>query len=523
MSKKIKMKRKLLIINSLLLLFCGCSTRYYEKSADKEVNRILKEKKEKIEREIPAEFLNDNTSSETIILTLKKSLILGAKNNKEYKSRKEDVYLKILDLTYQRYLYRLRYGMGGNIYWKKNGDERLEGEMNFTLIKFLKTGAQVTFNIAEDFLKYLTGNKEKDLKTILSLNIFQPLFKGAGRKIAQEQLIQAERDVVYEIRDFLRYQEDFSIQVAEKFFNLLLLKKNVENYWNNYNFLKKTRERIEMLSAAGRIPPLQVDQARQNEYRAYQMWLTALNNYNSSLDEFKILLGLSPSAKISVKSEELNTFLKEGVPPIKINLDEFLKIALKKRLDLMTAFDKIEDAKRKVVVARNNLKTELNLNVNVEDEVNKLGKLSYEVGFDFEFPVDKISERNEYKRRLIELEREKRNFELKKDRIKQEVYDSYRNLQEAYDRYIIEKESLSLAERRVESVNLLLQAGRATTRDLLEAQEAYLFAKNSLVSAVVKYLVSYLKFLRSADLIEIDENGIWKGDLYEKINFIIKE
>jgi len=46
-----------------------------------------------------------------------------------------------------------------------------------------------------------------------------------------------------------------------------------------------------MLSDAGRLPSFQVDQARQNEYNAYQRWINAQNFYYTNLDSFKIKLG----------------------------------------------------------------------------------------------------------------------------------------------------------------------------------------------------------------------------------------
>ena len=107
---------------------------------------------------------------------------------------------------------------------------------------------------------------------------------------------------------------------------------------------------------------------------------------------------------------------------------------------------------------------------------------------------------------------------MKKDQIKLEVLNAYRDLQESYQTYLIQKNSLELASKRVESTDLLLQAGRATIRDLLEAQEAYLNAKNNLSNAITEYLISYLKFLRDTELLELDERGVWKGELYEKIS-----
>ncbi|MCS7180780.1 MAG: TolC family protein, partial [bacterium] len=91
---------------------------------------------------------------------------------------------------------------------------------------------------------------------------------------------------------------------------------------------------------------------------------------------------------------------------------------------------------------------------------------------------------------------------------------------ESYQSYNIQLTSLKLAERRVESTDLLLQAGRATTRDLLEAQEAYLTAKNSLINSIANFILEYLNFLYATEKLEVDENGIWKGDINEVLKSI---
>lgn len=169
----------------VLFLLTGCSAHYLEESADKEVSTILREKQEKIKNDIlPENLITDETSSETIILDLKTASYIAKYNNRTYKSKQEDVYLNILDLTYQRYLFGMRYGLGGNVYYMDSGDaENVSGEVNFRLLRWLATGTQITFNIAEDFLKYLTGDKTKDFQTMVSLDILQPLLKGAGREI----------------------------------------------------------------------------------------------------------------------------------------------------------------------------------------------------------------------------------------------------------------------------------------------------------------------------------------------------
>lgn len=509
------------------LFFAGCSTRYLEESADKQVSGIIEKKKEKIEKEtlpsVPAR-ITDEVSSETIVLELKDAIVRASNNNRTYKSKREDVYLNILDLTYQRYLFGTRYNLGGNLYWDKGDDDSVSGALNFGLLRWLATGTQITFSITKDFIRYLTGDKNTDIQTIISMNILQPLLQGAGRKIAQENLIQAEREAIYGIRSFIRYRKNFSIDTTERFLRLLLIKNRTENFHNNYESLKSTRERIEMLAEAGRLPPFQVDQARQNEYAAYQRWINAQNSYISELDNYKIYLGLPTESVLMLDEKLLEHLIETGITLPDFNMDEFIENAVSRRLDLLTDYDRVEDAKRKITVALDKLRPKVNLiaRVTVPTETESHPTLSftspsYRAGIEFDLPLDKLPDRNNYKRALIDLNRKQRDFENKRDTVILEVFQQYRNLGEYYQSYLIQKNSLVLAEKRIESTDLLLQAGRATTRDLLDAEESYLSAKNDLAAAVVNYITSYLKFLYSAEHLQVDDRGIWEGDLYEKI------
>jgi outer membrane protein TolC len=517
------MKKCLFIL--FLIVFSSCSPKYYEKSADKEVYKIIEEKKEKIKEDKLPIKLNEDTKVETIILSLKDALIMASSKNRDYQTQKENIYISVLDLTYQRYLLSPNLKLTGNIDWNKNSTEEITSNLNLNLFKELSTGGEISINLKEAILKYLTGDKKSAFQSILTFNIFQPLFKGTGRKIAIEKLIQSERNVVYQIRDFLRFQKSFSIDIIRDYLNIFLYKKRMENFYTNYINLKTTRERIEMLSDAGRLPPFQVDQAKQNEYTAYQRWINAQNFYYTNLNsfKFKIKLGLSPSVNLVLNDPEIEKLFEKPVPEIKIDLQKFIDYALEKRLDLITEYEKLEDSKRKVEIAINNLKNKIDFKGKIESSgdiktrpnIDLNNETEYKAGIDFEIPFNKLPQRNEYKRTLIEYERQKRNFEKKVDTVRKEIIDSYRNLQEAYQSYIVQLNSLQLAEKRVESTDLLLQAGRATTRDLLESQEAYLSAQNNLINSIVNFILEYLNFLYLTEKFEVDENGIWKGDINE--------
>jgi hypothetical protein len=60
----------------------------------------------------------------------------------------------------------------------------------------------------------------------------------------------------------------------------------------------------------------------------------------------------------------------------------------------------------------------------------------------------------------------------------------------------------------VESANLLLEAGRAETRDLLDAQNALVRARNDLTQVLVDYHLARLRLLRDLGAIELTPQGI---------------
>jgi len=62
----------------------------------------------------------------------------------------------------------------------------------------------------------------------------------------------------------------------------------------------------------------------------------------------------------------------------------------------------------------------------------------------------------------------------------------------------------------VRSTDLLLQAGRAEIRDVLESSEALLNTQNSLAAAIVDYRVAEMELQRDLGLLQVDEKGLWK-------------
>jgi outer membrane protein TolC len=127
-----------------------------------------------------------------------------------------------------------------------------------------------------------------------------------------------------------------------------------------------------------------------------------------------------------------------------------------------------------------------------------------------DLPIERTSERNTYRKSLISLEQAVRSVQTLEDQVKLSIRDALRSLLESRESLKIQAQSVAVAEKRVKSSTLFLEAGRTEIRDLLDAQDAFLDAQNNLTSAFVNYRIAELELQRDLDVLQIDERGLWQ-------------
>lgn len=522
---------KALIIAGLFLIFGSCTAKYYKKSADKEVYKIIKEKKEDV-KEMPSNFTierenhkftsDDFQTTDSKIVTLPEAIDIALNNSRDYQSSKENLYSTGLSLTESRHTFDPIFSgsLSGKATRSKT-KESVSSAISLGTRKMIATGADISVNIGLNLFRYISGGDPgKASGTSLSASVTQPLLRGAGRKVALEELTQAERNMIYAVRDFVRYRKKFSTNIAKKYYDTLQLKAVLDNNWRNFQDLKKERERAELLMQAGRLPAFQVDQTKQNELSAEASYIRNKESYENGLDNFKMTLGLPSDAPITLDPQEMEKLVTKGTVTLTLSLDNATSIALAKRLDFKTIKDRVDDSERRIYIAKNSLLPKLNMIFNYQNSSKSQNKpLSYSsnnetssIGLDIDPMLDRKSIRNSYRRALINYDAVKRNFEENKDNIKLEVRNSFRSLEQTEKSYVIQKNAVMLAEKRVESTTMLQEAGRATTRDVLDARESLLSAQNSLTETLVSHFNARLDLFVSMESLRIDDNGLWMED-----------
>jgi outer membrane protein TolC len=508
----------------------GCGTAHYKAEADKEVYNIIDAKWQNrfglkanyTVSDVPPSP-NDVQAEKAVppsgLINLAQAVAIATAHNRDYQTQKETLYLSALDLTLARHEFaRQWFGTIDAEYAKDSEDEEVSAGSEFGFDRLLADGAQVSISIALDWTRFLTGDPRTSLGSVLSAAITQPLLRGSGRKVVQENLTQAERDVLYQIRSFNRFRKEFVVSIVADYYRVLQQKDRVTNAENNYKRSIELRKRSELEAEVGRTPAFEADQAEQRELDARDSYIRAKQIYQRLLDEFKIRLSLPTDANLELDQSELRALEKVGISELNYSLGAATESALLQRLDLANSRDKIDDAKRKVEVAADGLGAELNLigtaavssTENTKYDRLEFHRGSYSLGLEADLPLDRKAERNAYREALIVLQQQQREYENDAANVKLDVRQAYRLLEEARDRYETQKKSLDLAKNRVESTSLLWETRRARTRDLLESQDALLRAENDVTSALVDYTIVKLNFFRDVGILQVRPDGMWE-------------
>ena len=511
----------------------GCSPEYYKAEADEEVYKIIDSKwQDSYGRKANYTISDVQPSSNDIkieeplpsskVLSLAEAVAIATAQNRDYQKQKEDLYIKALDLTLERHEFaRQWFGTIDAGYVRDSEDEKVEIDDAGTKLGFeqlLADGALVSASLAIDWARFLTGDPRTTLGSVLSASITQPLLRGAGRRIAQENLTQAERNALYEIRSFNRFRKEFVVSTVNDYYRVLQQRDSVTNADNNYKRVLKSKERLEMELKAGIRTRIDVDEAEQNVLKAQNNHVEAQQRYEQKLDEFKIRLSLPTDADIELDQNELNALEKIGISDPDYTPAAAIETALLQRLDLANSIDQVDDAVRKVIVTADGLGAELNLTGGIDvgsREKTDIDSLqfhdgTYTLGLSGDLPLDRKEERNLYRKAIIALERQQREYDNKVDNVKLNVRQAYRQLKEKAETYRIQKMSLDLAERRVESNELLLDAGRVPVRILLESEDALVDAQNNVTAALVDHAIAKLSFFRDTGILQIRPDGMWE-------------
>ena len=514
----------------LMVLANGCSPEHHKAKADKEVYGILKSKWKDDFGQMANYQISDTTpTSEEIakvippsgVLSLVQAVAIATRYSRDYQGQKESLYLSALDLTLSRHQYAAQwFGTIDATYTSNDGEEAtlLDTKAGVSQNFLLGDGIQVGTGLAVDWARFLTGDPRASLGSVLSASAAVPLLGAGAGRAARENLTQAERNVLYDIRSFNRYRQTFVVSIISDYYRVLQQRNSVDIQQASNKRLVESTNQLRMEVEVGQRPAYDLGEAEQRLLSAEQALVSARQRYAQTLDSFKIRLALPTDANVTLDPNELRALEQKGITPPEYSEEDAIQMALARRLDLANTRDGLDDVERKLVLAAKGLGPQLDLTASAnvastpETQVTRLRfhEGAYSLGLVADLPFNRKAQRNAYREALIAVQQQQRGYDEEIDLIKLNVRNAYRTLAETADSHRIQKLGLKLAQRRVEVEKLSLQYGRGTVRLLLDSEDALVRAQNDVLGALVDHLIAKLSFFRDVGALQVRPDGMWE-------------
>ncbi|MDD5677489.1 MAG: TolC family protein [Kiritimatiellae bacterium] len=501
---------------ALALLGSGCmSSRYVDhivREAVSDKAQSVVESSNTVEDAF-AQIKDANQAPARIELDLNVALRMTARFSRTLQTQREQLYFQGLDTLATRRQFGPQYAgtLDYVLNWPENSSRNAAGSLNLQASQLLRHGGTLAANAGSSATAYQSGgtNGATDrYNNFATLSLTQPLMQGAGYEASHNLAIQAEQNLLYQLRSLVRKRQELAIDTMATYYSLLIQSANVANTGTNLSQAIYLRRRSEAMFRVGKSKIDDVFRAIQNELTVSNSLEFTEINLATSTSQFLIKLGLPINTGVQ---------LAGSIPDLKqVTLDEenCIRLALELRLDLMTARDNVADAERHVRIARNALLPQIdamgtaNLNgTSDQSPVNQDYESLLTAGVSMALPLDKRNERDMLRRKRILLDETQRALDEKIDTTKVAIIDSFRKLQLQAETVRMQKEVVRISTLNVRATQMRFETGKVDNSSVVTAQQTLLAAKNAYIVALATYEQERVQLLMDIGLLDVSADG----------------
>ena len=211
---------------------------------------------------------------------------------------------------------------------------------------------------------------------------------------------------------------------------------------------------------------------------------------------------------------------------VEVEPSEAWKIASVERLDWMNARAALVDVWREADLARDDLRTDLDLVLSGDLGSDKLGSGHFQssesrlrVGLELDSPLSKVYERNQYRAVLIQYQQARRQYLAFEDDVLRSLRNFNRLAKLNQLNFELSRAAVRGAISQVDLARLRLseppqpgrnaQFGATTARDLVNALNDLLDASNAFLQVWVGYEAMRMRLDYELGVMKLTEQGLW--------------
>ena len=325
-----------------------------------------------VENPIWLEYVPRNEKG-LIELTQPLAVDLALVHSRDYQSEYEQVYLSALDLSLNRFEFDTQWFGGLGLGYQADGedlgnDRLLQVSDRLGFNRNLAGGGQFATSMLNSLTWNFSGNTVQQGSATIVSTFTQPLLRGAFRHVRLEGLTQAERNLLYQVRDFARFRRQFYVDLTEQYLGLLTQAQAIRNTETNVSNLRQNLTEHEFYVSLEVVSQVQVDQVFQQFQNGRRSLLSAEQNLITSEDQFKFAIGLPAWISFEIDESLLEPFefvdpeivsLQDEAQNLFVDLVQFLPPAHAPVEKLESYFESFQELRQRVANILPDLQAEL--------------------------------------------------------------------------------------------------------------------------------------------------------------------
>jgi len=219
-----------------------------------------------------------------------------------------------------------------------------------------------------------------------------------------------------------------------------------------------------------------------------------------------------------------------NVETIALDSGEAFDLALTHRMDFMNGRAALVDRWRSIQINSDALQSVLNVTVNGQLRTARNNPVSFrdsrgnlQLGLEFDAPLTRLLERNNYRQSLIDYQRSRRNFIQSHDSLHLGLRGLLRQIEQLRMDLEIQRRAVTIAIRRVDMTRAAFYApvrppqpgqrpaqfGPTAAQNLLTALAALRNTQNNLMGVWLNYYAARMRLARELGTMKLDRDGRW--------------
>lgn len=328
----------------------------------------------------------------------------------------------------------------------------------------------------------------------VTLSVHVPLLRGFGRDMNLDNLHSSMFELEEVQLSFQQQQVAIVLDTVATVYAIIQNQQQIQMLTDELDLLKdhlkltKAKELSRLVSAMDLYRAELRLKDVQNEMTSVREQMVNNSNKLKELLTFSLSENIIVSASVHYK-------------PIDISLNDAIRLATEKRIELKQLKNRIIESKRKMILAKKNILPNLNLNMSYErfgdNDSFELDEEQWSVSLNSDFDLSRTSERTSYLQSQVSYKGALLDLESEKERIAIEVRNQLNNLKKQEILISDRKKQAQQAKGKLELSLSKFRHGMAGNFDLIESQSELQRVRSDLLADTMGHIVGIYR-LRAA-------------------------